>query len=184
MARHVWRLISWTGGAGLVWIGIRHGNWGARIMGIYLKYEGVKTGAITGAATEAGNVGSITITSLDFGLGHPIDPSTHLATGRQVVRPIVVTKEVDKASPLLLNSCYGNEFSKTCIFTYTRTDNTGKTTPYLTIAVKNAAITDFNHSANAQGNAVERLTFNFVSFEFTWITGGIMASVDMEAPAL
>lgn len=150
-------------------------------MGIYLRYEGTKSGAIAGSATETGNVGSITILSLDLGLGHPIDPATHLASGKQVVRPVVVTKEIDKASPLLINSCYTNEVSKTCTFTYTRTDTNGQTAAYLTVALKNAMITDFNHAADRGGTGVERLTFGFASFEFTWVTGGIMASVDMMA---
>jgi type VI secretion system secreted protein Hcp len=150
-------------------------------MGIYLKYEGMKSGAIAGSATETSNVSSIIILSLELGLGHPVDPATHLASGKQVIRPIVVTKEIDKASPLLINSCYTNEVSKTCTFTYTRTDNEGKTVAYLTIAVKNATITDVNHTADRAGTGVERLTLNFTSFEFTWVTGGIMANVDMMA---
>ena len=150
-------------------------------MGIYLKYEGTKSGAVTGSATETGNVGSITITSLEFGLGHPVDPSTHLASGKQVVRPVVITKEIDKASPLLVNSCYTNEVGKTCLFTYTKTDTAGQTAAYLTVALKNAMITDFNHSAAASGLGTERLTINFTSADFTWVEGGIMASIDMMA---
>lgn len=152
-------------------------------MGIYLKYEGTKSGAIAGGATETGNVNSITVLSLDLGLGHTVDPSTHVASGKQVVRPVVITKEIDKASPLLINSCYTNETSKTCVFTYTRTDTNGQTAAYLTLALTNATIIDFNHTADRAGNGVERLTFNFTSFEFTWVAGGIMASVDMMAPS-
>jgi type VI secretion system Hcp family effector len=141
----------------------------------------MKSGAIKGGATETGNVGSITILSLDLGLGHPIDPATHLASGKQVIRPVVVTKEVDQASPLLLQSCYTNEVGKTCKFTCTRTDTNGQTAPYLTVELKNTTITDFNHTSGANDMGVERLTFNFTSLEFTWVNGGIVASIDMMA---
>lgn len=151
-------------------------------MGIYLKYVGAKSGAVTGGATETGNLGNITILSLELGLGHNIAPGTHLATGRQVVRPIVATKEIDKASPLLINSCYTNEVCTTCNFIYTRTDTEGQTKAFLTVSLKNATIIDYSHKATPTGMGVEQMTLNFTSFEFTWVEGGIMASVDMMAP--
>ena len=150
-------------------------------MGIYLKYEGTKSGAIAGQRHRDRQRRQHYHPVPRSRPGPSDPPATHLASGKQVVRPVVVTKEIDKASPLLINSCYTNEVSKTCTFTYTRTDTNGQTAAYLTVALKNAMITDFNHAADRGGTGVERLTFGFASFEFTWVTGGIMASVDMMA---
>jgi type VI secretion system Hcp family effector len=147
-----------------------------------MKFEGAKSGWIKGEATASPCVDYITLNSLELGLGHPIDANTHLATGRQVVRPLVLTKTVDKSSPLLINSCATNEVARTVTFAYTRTGIENKLAVFLTVVLKNATVQDFNHVANADGSTLEKIALVFTTMDFTWTDGGIMASVDAIAP--
>jgi len=151
-------------------------------MAVYMKFTGQKSGWIKGEATAKDVVDFITLNSLELGLGHPMDAQSGLTTGRQVVRPIVVTKAVDKSSPLLMNSCSVNESATTVHFTYTRTGINGTVNTFLTVVLKNALIADFNHLALADGSSVEKLTLSFTSLDFTWTDGGVMASIDAIAP--
>ena len=150
-------------------------------MATYMKFEGTKQGWIKGGATAAGWEGYIILDSLEFGLGHPIDANTHLAIGRKVARPLVVTKPVDNASPLLINCSNNNEVAKTVTIAYSRTGIDQKHSTYLTIVLKNATIQDFNFASSGEASSVERIMLVYTNLEFTWADGGIVGTVDAVA---
>jgi type VI secretion system secreted protein Hcp len=144
-------------------------------MAIYAKITGKKQGVLTGGVTAQAFTGQIEVHSVDFGVGSPSDVSTGLATGKRVARPMVITKPLDRSSPLLHRACVTNE-SVTVLLSYT-IEGQGHAT-YVTIALTNGMVQDYNQQAAADGTATERLTFTYSKIEFTWTTGGIVSTHD------
>jgi len=144
-------------------------------MAIYARVTGKKQGVMTGGVTAQAFTGQIEVHSVDFGVGSPHDVSTGLATGKRVARPVVITKPLDKSSPLLHQSCVTNE-SVSVWISYT-VEGQGHAA-YVTIALTNGMVQDFNHMGHADGTAVERIAFTYSRIEFTWVTGGIVSTDD------
>src|SRR4051794_22487380 len=65
------------------------------------------TAAITGQ--KQGVLSPITVTGLSHEIVSPRDPASGLPTGKRMHKPFVITKEMDKSSPLLLNALNQNE---------------------------------------------------------------------------
>src|SRR3954470_1995728 len=75
----------------------------------YLKLKGAKQGAIDGSVTQKGREGKIMIIAVQHEIVSPRDPASGLPTGKRMHKPFVVTKELDKSSPLLYNVLVNNE---------------------------------------------------------------------------
>jgi type VI secretion system secreted protein Hcp len=147
-------------------------------MAIYAKVTGKKQGVMTGAVTAQSFTGQIEVHSVEFGVGSPHDVSTGLATGKRVARPVVITKPLDKSSPLLHQACVTNE-SVAVMLSYT-IEGQGHAA-YATVALTAGMVQDFNQQAHADGTATERITFTYQKIEFTWVTGGIVSTDDWAA---
>ena len=146
-------------------------------MAIYMLANGSKQGAISGNVDATGFTNQILVKTVHFGMGWPVAASSGLVTGKQVARPIVVTKLLDKATPLLLTACCNNENMKTVTLSY-MFEGASHTT-VVTIVMTNAMIQDYDHSAQDSGGTVETLTFNYQKVEFNWTNGGITAAWDL-----
>ena len=144
-------------------------------MAIYAKIKGQKQGVLTGGVTAASYTGQIEVGAVHFGVGSPADVSTGLPTGKRVARPVIITKPLDKSSPLLHQACTTNE-SLTIDISYVKEGHGHK--PYVTISLTNGMIRDFNHSASDAGIAVETISFTYTKIEFTWVDGGIVSTDD------
>jgi type VI secretion system secreted protein Hcp len=148
-------------------------------MAIYMEFKGSKQGTITGDAIAASYKNQIVVFSVEFGMGHPTDANTGLATGKQVHRPLVLTKSIDMASPLLMTACVTNETATTVTFKYVGEGASQKN--FVQIMLTNAVIQDFNHIMFDDGSKGEKLILSYQKIEYTWVNGGIMAESDMTA---
>lgn len=149
-------------------------------MAIYAKIKGQKQGAVTGGVTAESFPGQIQVDTVEFGVGSPADVSTGLPTGKRVARPVVITKPLDKSSPLLHQSCTTNE-SLTVDLSYVVEGQGHKA--YVTLSLTNAMIRDFHHEASFTGSATERISFTYTKIEFTWTEGGIVSVDDWMSPS-
>jgi type VI secretion system secreted protein Hcp len=78
----------------------------------YIKIKGTKQGQIkTDSVSRPAKVSddAIEILSFDMAIEAPRDASSGLATGKRQHKPLVITKEVDTASPKLLQAKATNE---------------------------------------------------------------------------
>jgi type VI secretion system secreted protein Hcp len=75
----------------------------------YLKLKGQKQGDINGSVTQKGRENSIMVIAVSHEIISPRDPASGLPTGKRMHKPMVITKELDKASPLLYNALCNNE---------------------------------------------------------------------------
>src|SRR6185369_5441573 len=74
----------------------------------YLKLKAQKQGEIKGSVTQKGREGKILVIAAEHEVEVPHDDAGH-ATGKRVHKPFVITKELDKSSPLLYQALVSNE---------------------------------------------------------------------------
>jgi type VI secretion system secreted protein Hcp len=127
---------------------------------------------ITGAKQGAFSSTPITLTGLSHEIISPRDPASGLPTGKRQHKPIVITKELDKTTPLLLNALVSNETLTSVLIGLLRNGQ-----QVATITLTNASIADYTDHGDT-----EHWSLTYQKITWTWLDGGITASDDWEAP--
>jgi type VI secretion system secreted protein Hcp len=101
--------------------------------------------------------------------------ATAMPTGRRMHSTITITKEIDKASPMLAKAASTNELLSEVVITFTGGAAGAKTAQK--IVLTNATILSVR---KAGGN--EQITLDYQSIEVTWTDGGKTVTDDWETP--
>jgi type VI secretion system secreted protein Hcp len=157
----------------------------------YLKLAGQKTGGIKGSVTQKGREGKIMVIAVDHELSSPRDPSSGLPTGKLRHKPIRITKELDKSSPLLYQVLTTNEnLTEWELQLWKPSPTLGTEIQHYTMRLTNANIAaiEFHLPNNKNPDLMRYAEFEDVSFtyqriDWTWIEGGITSYATWE-PAL
>lgn len=155
----------------------------------YLKLNGQKQGTIKGSVTQKGREGKIAVIAVTHEIISPRDAASGLPTGKRMHKPIVITKELDKSSPLLYNAFVNNENIPEWELQFWHLSSTGVEEQHYTIKLTNANISsiDFRMDNNKHPDLMkyseyEVVAFTYQKIEWTWTKGGIAAMDDWEAP--
>jgi len=155
----------------------------------YLSLKGQKQGEIKGSVTQKGRENKIMVIAVSHEVISPRDPASGLPTGKRMHKPFVITKELDKASPLLLNILTNNENITEWELQFWRPSATGSEQQHYTIKLTNANIASVNfrmannkHPELMKFAEYEEIAFTYQKIEWTWVDGGITALDDWEAP--
>lgn len=114
----------------------------------YMTIHGTQQGLITAGALGKDSVGNawqlghedqILVQAYDHGVVIPGG-----VTGRRMHKPLIITKAVDKSSPLLFNAAANGEAIKTCRLDLYRPAGNGVQEHFYTIELKGAVIVAFN----------------------------------------
>ena len=129
-------------------------------------------GTFSATGQKQGSLGTdIPLTGLTHEIISPRDASSGLPTGKRQHKPFTITKEIDKATPLLLRAYSSNENLTSVLIGLLRNGQ-----QVATIKLTNANIVDYvAHGSN------ESWSFTYQKIEWTWVDGGITASDDWEA---
>jgi type VI secretion system secreted protein Hcp len=127
----------------------------------YLTLKGATQGSFNGSSTKGRHAGSIAIRDFSFGLESPVDVHSGGATGRRQHKPVVITREVDSASPLLFQALVTNEVFHDAAFEFVSGINGGKHHSIHTIDLINGKIVRITHSPNSGGKRHEKITFDY-----------------------
>ncbi len=156
---------------------------------VYLKVKGAKQGDIKGSVGRKGYEGQIQVIAVLHEIISPRDAASGQATGKRQHKPVVITKEIDRSTPLLRQALVTNESLPECQLQFLKTMSNGAEKCYFTIKLVNASITSAsfvmpNIKDPATKNLPEReeLTLVYQKIEWTWTDGGITAEDDWEAP--
>jgi type VI secretion system secreted protein Hcp len=160
----------------------------------YLKLTTQKMGVIKGTARQKGREGLILVMAISHEIVSPRDAATGMATGKRQHQPIVITKEVDIATPLLNQIMVENTPITEAIFNFYGTDPTnpipGLETNIYSIILQNVFIsrielTLHNLLEDQKRNAplVEKVSFVYSQIEWKWTNGNISGHDKWEAPA-
>ncbi|ACH66110.1 Hcp family type VI secretion system effector [Aliivibrio fischeri] len=164
----------------------------------YMSIKGETQGDITKDAYSADSVGNVwqeahvdefLVQELDHVLTVPRDPQSGQPTGQRVHRPVVVTKQQDRCSPLLFNALVSGEKLPECSINFYRTSTSGKQEHYYTIKLIDALLVDMQtRMAHCQDAAMadrvteEVLKFTYRAIEVTHETCGTAGNDDWRTP--
>jgi type VI secretion system secreted protein Hcp len=160
----------------------------------YLTLTGQKQGAIKGSVTQKGREGKIMVIAVSHEIISPRDPASGLPTGKRMHKPLVITKELDKASPLMQNLLVNNENISAFELQFwtpqiSAATGTGMEKQHYTIKLTNANVASIafrmannKHPDLMKFSEYEEIAFTYQKIEWTWNEGGITATDDWESP--
>jgi type VI secretion system secreted protein Hcp len=157
----------------------------------YLQLEGMTQGPIKGSVTQKGREDQIMVIAVQHEVTSPRDTASGLPTGKRQHHPYVITKEVDKASPLLFNALCNNESFTTWELQFWQPNPSGVEKQHYTVKLENATIARIEtimpnnkHPELTKFAEYEEVSFCYQKIEWTWMDGGITAEDDWEAPVV
>ncbi len=160
----------------------------------YLKLKGQKQGEIKGSVTQKGRENKIMVIAVSHEIVSPRDPASGLPTGKRMHKPFVITKELDKSSPLLYNALVNNENIVEWELQFwtpqlKAATGTGVEVQHYTVDLVNANIASIafrmpnnKHPDLMKFTEYEEIAFTYQKIIWTWTDGGITAQDDWEAP--
>ncbi|MBK9265363.1 MAG: type VI secretion system tube protein Hcp [Polyangiaceae bacterium] len=155
----------------------------------YLKIVAQRQGPILGSVTQKGREGTIQVIGAMHEIVGPRDPASGRPTGKRVHKPFVVTKNIDRASPLLYSILTSNENIQSFELQFFTPDKTGIERQHFTVRLTNANICAISFRMpstrskfTAQLAEREEVAFTYQKISWTWNEGGISAEDDWETP--
>jgi len=143
----------------------------------YLDLAGAKTGTVQGSVTQKGREGKIAVSAVDHSILSPRDAATGLASGKRQHQPLMISKEVDRSSPLLHQMQAFNDVAKKWELQFWRASpTTGQEQQIFTIRLTNAVISSVHEQS-----LNEDVAFSYEKIEWVWVDGGITAMDSMSA---
>ncbi|MGB7452989.1 MAG: Hcp family type VI secretion system effector [Lysobacterales bacterium] len=157
----------------------------------YLNLTGETQGKINGSVTRAGREDSIKVIAVNHEVASPRDAASGLPTGKRQHKPFVITKEVDKSSPLLYQLLTNNENITEWDLRFWRPSRSGKEFQYYTVELVNATISGIQlemlnnkYPENMKHREREHVSFVYQKITWTWEDGGITSEDDWETPVV
>jgi len=155
----------------------------------YLRLTGETQGRIEGSSTTRGREGAIVVIAAEHQVVSPRDAASGLPTGKRQHKPYVITKEVDKATPLLYNLLCNNENITDFKLEFWQPSRSGRESQYYTVELINARVADIRFEMLNNKNPefmkyspMEHIAFTYQKIIWTWEDGGITAEDDWETP--
>jgi type VI secretion system secreted protein Hcp len=155
----------------------------------YLKIVAETQGPVPGSVTQKGREGTILVHAAVHEIVGPRDPASGRPTGKRVHKPFVITKPVDRASPILYSILCNNENIRTAELFFFTPDKMGVERQHYTVRLENANICSINlrlpntrHKFGQQLVEREEVGLTYQKIIWTWNEGGITAEDDWETP--
>jgi len=92
----------------------------------YMRLTGDTQGEIKGSVTQAGREDSIMVIAYNHEVESARNASTGLATGKRQHKPLTVTKEIDKSTPLLMTALTNNENLREVVLQFWQPSRSGR----------------------------------------------------------
>lgn len=148
---------------------------------VYMSIEGSTQGNITEGATTPESVGNIyqnghenetIVKAFTHNVNIPRNATTGQPTGQRTHNPLIVTKLIDKSSPLIYNALTKGETLTKVELKWYRTSYAGKAEHFYTVTLEDAVITNVDASMESQEttSASQVLPLEVVSFSYRKIT--------------
>ena len=157
----------------------------------YLRVTGEIQGEIKGSVTTAGREDSMEVIGFSHEVISPRDAASGLPTGKRQHKLLTITKEIDKATPLLANALSQNENITEMELRFWRPSRSGKEYQYYTIELVNASISGIQsemlnnkYPENIKHNVREHVSFSYQKIIWTYEDGGITAEDDWQTPTI
>ena len=161
-------------------------------MQAYMYAVGQKSGQIKGGVTQKSREDSIAVIAVSHNVFSPRDPQSGMPTGQRMHKPYTITKELDKATPILYNVLCTNENLSSVIVKFwtpqlKAASGTGSEVQHFTVKLTNANIASYDfrmanirHTDLVKFAEYEEIAMTYQKIEWTWNDGGITAGDDWE----
>ena len=147
--------------------------------GVFMKFDG-----IDGEATDDRHKGWIDVLSVSWAMDKRVSPGSGLATGKRQHKPLTITKEIDKATPLLMQVCSNGKPSNVEI-ELTRRSPTGGEETYLKITMQDVIVSSYSMGVDGgaqEGPGGEVVSLTYSKITWTWTDGSVEYQDDWVAP--
>jgi type VI secretion system secreted protein Hcp len=154
----------------------------------YMTVKGQSQGDIKGEVSQKGREGTIRVLAFSHEVISPRDAASGLPTGKRQHKALIITKEIDKSTPQLMQALVNNENLPTLTLKFYRPSSTGMEDQYYTIKLTNAAISGikqymaYSEGTGLTGKHLEEVSFTYQKIEWIITDGGISAMDDWESP--
>jgi len=155
----------------------------------HLRLVAEKQGPILGSVTQKGREGTIQVIAALHEIVSPRDPASGRPTGKRVHKPFVITKLLDRSSPLLYSVLCNNENIRSFELQFYTPDKNGIERQHFTVRLENANISSITarmpNTRNKYASQLaerEEIAFTYQKIVWTWNDGGISADDDWETP--
>jgi type VI secretion system secreted protein Hcp len=112
--------------------------------------------------TAGGEELSFPVLTLTHAIISPRDSASGLPTGKRQHKPMVLTKSIDKVSPLLLEAAIKGEPFTVEVTTYVRTG--GRRMPFVTMRLENAFVASIGPAADDRPTEEVAFYYNKIAF--------------------
>jgi type VI secretion system secreted protein Hcp len=149
----------------------------------YMSVKGDKQGLISGRAGEqTSHEDEILCQAFRHKVYVPHDSASGAPTGKRVHGPLIITKNVDRSTPLLYSAMVNNERLTKVIIKHYKPDLTGVQQNHFTVELDDAIIVAIEASqpnyldkAKEQFTYTEEVSFAYQKITWTWEDGGVMS---------
>jgi type VI secretion system secreted protein Hcp len=155
----------------------------------YLSIVAERQGQIRGSVTQKGREGKSLVLAVQHEIVAPRDPQSGLPTGKRMHKPLIVTKEFDRASPPLYTVLCTNENLVEVRIEFWTWSPTGQEKQHYTVQLTNANISGITAKLPNIRNAklvrlseYEEVALTYEKITWTWTEGGITAGDDWATP--
>jgi type VI secretion system secreted protein Hcp len=133
---------------------------------IFLSLDGINGGIASGKYRD-----QIKVSSVSWGVSR--ESSAVGAAPSVTVDDVIVTKTIDKSSPLILKYCAQGKSIPSATFTFIKGDSSDKAKAYLKYKLTDAFISGYAINDHGGGDTIpeERLSLNFAKIEYEFTPG-------------
>jgi type VI secretion system secreted protein Hcp len=128
----------------------------------YMSVKGKHQGSFKGESTknDKGNASAkgVLCHGFQYAVQAQLDSQSGLPTGKRQHKPVVITKEVDSASPLLWHALCTNEAFQSATLSFVRPDSSGKEVVFKTIELTNSTISKIEYAPPHKGKRSQAIT--------------------------
>jgi type VI secretion system Hcp family effector len=103
-----------------------------------------------------------------------IDPNSGISSGKRKHSPIVIRREVDAASPKLLQALVTNEVFTTATLSFSRLNPNGKPVAAHKIELINGTISNIKQAADSRGKWSQDVTLTFEELVVDGMPNGVI----------
>jgi type VI secretion system secreted protein Hcp len=129
----------------------------------YVSFKGKNQGQFKGSSTKKPGHphGSILIQDFSYATTTPVDVHSGQSTGRRQHKPVVITREVDSASPVLLQACLNHTAFESAELFLPKASSGGGAVPFYKIELVNGTITRIGFASSKGGKRREAITIDY-----------------------
>jgi len=157
----------------------------------YLTIVAERQGGIKGSVTQKGREDKIQVIAAIHEIVGPRDPVSGRPTGKRMHKPFIISKELDRSTPLLYSILCNNENIREWVLQFYTPDRSGIERQHYTVRLVNANIVSISfrmantkHPRLMKFAEYEEVAFTYQKIIWTWNEGGIQAEDDWESPVV